>query len=360
MMNFRRFAGILITASVVTTSGCFRIGPNAVSDGRTRYNTVIQNTDGEQLLLNLVRLKYRESPYFLGVASVSQSFENTIGGGGSGTFPEDALNTFGLNLSFSYLEAPTITYTPLQGDAFARQLLTPIEYEKLALVLNSGWSISRVFRLTVQEMNGLKNAPSASGPTPLNEPEFRSFREAVDNLRLLEIRGQAGLVYVEDGDEIALALAIDPAATDSPEAVRFRELMDLDPMLTEYVIGSSAGKNRIAVIPRPLIASLFFVSQAVQVPEKHRERGYVTQTSGANGDFDWNEVTEGLMRIEATKSGAKARKNAFHVKYRDYWYYIPDSDLSSKSTFFLLQQLFALQAGDVKGSVPVLTLPVSR
>ena len=48
------------------------------------------------------------------------------------------------------------------------------------------------------------------------------------------------------------------------------------------------------------------------------------------------------------------------IYYRSNWFYIDDSDLTSKSTFSLLMQLFALQAGEVKSTVPILTLPLSR
>ena len=52
--------------------------------------------------------------------------------------------------------------------------------------------------------------------------------------------------------------------------------------------------------------------------------------------------------------------NLVRLKYRNHWFYIDDSDLTSKSTFSLLMQLFALQAGEIKASGPVFTLPVNR
>jgi hypothetical protein len=74
--------------------------------------------------------------------------------------------------------------------------------------------------------------------------------------------------------------------------------------------------------------------------------------------FDWGEVTGGLMDIRSSK---QQPSNAYvAIDYRGSWFYIDDSDLTSKSTFSLLMQLFALQAGEVKSTVPILTLPVSR
>lgn len=46
--------------------GCAYHGPEALSMTRPEYNVVIQQTNDQELLLNLVRLKYRDTPYFLG------------------------------------------------------------------------------------------------------------------------------------------------------------------------------------------------------------------------------------------------------------------------------------------------------
>ena len=48
------------------------------------------------------------------------------------------------------------------------------------------------------------------------------------------------------------------------------------------------------------------------------------------------------------------------VYYRGKWFFIDDSDLESKSTFSLLYQIFALQAGKAEGILPILTLPVGK
>ena len=46
------------------------------------------------------------------------------------------------------------------------------------------------------------------------------------------------------------------------------------------------------------------------------------------------------------------------MKYRDYWYYIQDTDLSSKTTLNLFNELLRLQKiGAVEGQ-PLLSLPL--
>ena len=49
-------------------------GPTALQVSWTRYNDVIHNATSEQLLLNLVRLRYLEDPLFIEVGNVSAQF----------------------------------------------------------------------------------------------------------------------------------------------------------------------------------------------------------------------------------------------------------------------------------------------
>lgn len=46
------------------------------------------------------------------------------------------------------------------------------------------------------------------------------------------------------------------------------------------------------------------------------------------------------------------------VFYRGMWFYLKDSDSDSKETLSLLEQLFSLQAGNLAGNPPSLTIPV--
>ena len=107
------------------------------------------------------------------------------------------------------------------------------------------------------------------------------------------------------------------------------------------------------------MGSLFYVSQSVEVPPDDERAKRVTISRDAEGNrFDWREVTGGLVHIHSSKK--KPQDAYLAVHYRGSWFYIEDSDLTSKSTFSLLMQLFALQAGEIKSTGPILTLPVSQ
>ncbi|HEY0135192.1 MAG TPA: hypothetical protein VGB85_13985, partial [Nannocystis sp.] len=52
-------------ALCLSFAACQSVGPRSLQYGRGQYNVAIQRTNGEQLLLNLVRLRYRDAPLFL-------------------------------------------------------------------------------------------------------------------------------------------------------------------------------------------------------------------------------------------------------------------------------------------------------
>ncbi len=332
---------------MLALGGCAHMGPNSIRGNRLDYNMAIQQTNDQELLLNLVRLKYRDRIYFMNVERVVSALEFNRSLGLGATLPPDVDPTYSIGpVSASYNEKPSLFYTPLEGDKFVRQMLTPIGLENILLLTRSGWSIERVMLETVQTMNDLKNAPSASGPTPDYEPEFRDFREAVRALRALQTRGLVG--FGRDGGENGdYELRIADEAANDPDAVRFRALLNLDPSLTHYRVFIGIGvpdRRSIAVTTRAMTGVLYYLSQGVNTPEADRAAGRVTRTHTASGaDFDWNSMLDGVLRIDSSPN--RPENAAVAVHYRGSWFYIGDEDLQSKTTFSLLAQLMTLQAG---------------
>jgi hypothetical protein len=360
-----RIAAMLAVLPLV---GCSGFGPRALEFNRNQYNMAVQQTNAQELLLNLVRLRYRDSPFFLQVASVSANLTFSGGIGATGEIPSGGPNVVTLNGTVALEESPTMTYTPLQGEQFVKQMLEPVELEILLLLSYSGWSVERALRLLVQSINGVPNAPTASGPTPELVPKFERFLRVCHLLRYLQ---QRGLLDLSTAPEAVLGgaktkanrifLLLPPEAMDLPETRELLEILGLTPGRPYYEIVSRVGPpdpERISVIPRSITAAMFYASQGVEVPRRHEEEGRVTVTRDAAGaPFDWSRVTGDLIRI---RSGGKPTGAYVAVEYRGHWFYIEDPDLQSKSTFALLQMVLALQAGDVPSTGPVLTLPVSR
>jgi hypothetical protein len=158
-------------------------------------------------------------------------------------------------------------------------------------------------------------------------------------------------------------LVVTKSAMESPEWSELADLLGLDGQLGRYRltagIGEGGGGDEIHVVPRSLNSAFFYLSHAVDVPEVDSAAGRVTITRRPDGDeFDWSAVTGDLLAVRW--SAEEPVDAAVRTRYRGRWFYLDDADLSSKSTFSMLTQLFQLQGGDVPSQGPLLTLPVSR
>jgi hypothetical protein len=357
MRSMRGLEIAVLCVCLGAVAGCSVTGPAKVKGGRRLYNVAVQETNKEQMLLNIVRLRFLDAPFFLQVASVSTNFtfeSSAVAGGGAS--PSFAI--FGL--AGRVASSPTVTYTPLQGEQFAQRLLAPVDLSTILLLTNTGWSIQRVFRLCVQSIEGLPNAPTASGPTPADPPVYERFLRVTELLRSLQKQGELTIGYEGDPEEGTYVLEIASEALDWPETRELTELLGLEPNRGRYRIVPGAGHsepNTIGIAPRSLTGSFFYVSHGVEVPQEDLAAGRVTVTRKPDGEeFDWSRFGRGLLAIRSSED--RPDDAAVAVLYHDTWFYIADNDIDSKATFSLLMQLFALSAGETPSTAPILTLPV--
>jgi len=74
LLQFKYLAGLLLVISSCIFFGCTKYGPVFLQSERSQYNQAIQKTNDEQLLLNLVRLKYHDTPLFMEVHNIASQF----------------------------------------------------------------------------------------------------------------------------------------------------------------------------------------------------------------------------------------------------------------------------------------------
>lgn len=344
---------------------CVPMGPTTIGSARFDYNEAIARSWNEQLLLNLVRLRYRDTPQFLQIGSVLARYSQ-VGGASAGVAigtetSNRTVTSAGLNVS--YEETPTITYVPLQGEEFTRHLLAPIGPHPLVLLAQSGWSIERLLRCCVQQINGIPNAPSAAGPTPQRAPDTAAFLSLCRLLRELQVEGRlASMLDGADSNwpakEQQTPRLLLRRTDDDPRLPELRRLLGLAADCDEFPMRSGIGPGRecsVVLQTRSLLGVLFYLSLGVEVPEEHLAMGLATLTLGRDDrPFDWQTVVGDLLRV---RSAADRPEHAFvAVWYRGVWWYVDDADLESKSTFFLLTWLFNLQASTTPAVGPVLTV----
>ena len=360
MFSLKGFCLLIITSFF---AGCGSlVGPENIRNERQDFNIALQQTNDEQMLLNLVRMKYRDTNMFLEVGAIASQYSLTSNITASGSLKDNFSNSIGLGTKIEYQEKPTISYTPLHGQSFITRLLSQISPDTISLLYKSGWSVERLFLLCMERIQAVKNAPSASGPTPTYEPVFKDFHKLCDLLRDLQIKGEIKLDLV--------SFSNDPKAKDFGLTLKFitnnNETKDLKKVLglgdADYYIlkqGRALKDNELNFETRSIREILFYLSHAVEVPEKHIEQGLVTFTKKKDGSkFCWKDVTGNLLKVKSSSSLVPPGNAYVSVRYRNTWYYIEDNDLNSKSTFALLIQLYDLQSGDSSTAAPVLTLPI--
>ena len=365
----KRLLNISCCLLAVLCSGCQSLGAKAVKTSHPQLNSAMTSSVDEQLLTNLVRLRYRENPLFLEITSINDSWRTNLDAGLDRSEilirheSKTARGTWmGPKIMFSESQSPTVSYKPLRGKEFIKQMMTPVPLNVVLGLSESGWKLPRVFGLCVERINNIENAPSASGPTPYLKPNFEQFFELTELLKEMEDAHQIA-IGVDNGKNLVMQLTQN--GKRSPKADRFKKLLGLDANQDSFVFQSSfmnTASNGLVVRTRSLMSILFYLSHAVEVPEKDIENGVVTQTVDENGQvFDWKNNASGtFLKIHCSH---RFPENVFiATKYRGNWFYIEDSDLHSKSTFMFISTLFNLQTGEASANdvVPMLALPVGK
>ena len=238
-----------------------------------------------------------------------------------------------------------------------RRLLAPITTEHLSYLAGTGWSLERVLLCCVDRLNGLENAASAAGPTPIAAPRYEKFQRASALLRDLQVSGQIELLTDDEGSQV-LSVRPEMRGQHAAEVAELHKLLGIGTGRNAYKLvwqSTRQEPDELALKGRSLLGVLYYVSQGVEPPPEHVDAGLVTLTRDADGQpFDWSRVTGRLMRVHASK---EPPTNAYvRIRYRDHWFYIADDDLNAKTTFALLTYLFSLQSTASESTAPVLTV----
>ncbi len=110
------------------------MGPAAVRSSRLKYNEAVRVTNDEQLLTNIVRLRYADSPVFIDLPNITSQFE--LAAGGSDPGPSGSQTNFGI-AGITGRDSPTLSYHPRQGREISKTLLNPLSADVYSVV-NAG------------------------------------------------------------------------------------------------------------------------------------------------------------------------------------------------------------------------------
>ena len=347
----------LMTALLLGGCQTAKVGPKALRTFQGAYNEAITMNKDEQLLQNIVRLRYRDNPVFLEVNKITQT--NDMGdSGGFGLEKVFAAHpaehkytgTMKPSVGVTGKNQSVIDFVELKGKDFVQKMLLPIQLPIVTSMLESGWRPERVFNLCVQRVNHLYNAPTAGASTPHFAPEYKRFYRWTELLTRLY---RAHVLEFGEKPETNFSdqfMRINDNPIFKKELTEFRALAGLDPQTNWIKIKENfndMGSGKLTVRCRPLLSMLFLLSQGVDVPEAEREAGLVTTTKNLDGtDFDWSDISCRLLNVHFSETSSKTRPAGAYVacRYRGKWFYIKDNDTESKATFLLMTQIFTLQS----------------
>ena len=342
-------------------AGCQTLGPTALGVGRGAYNEVIARTSSEQTLGLIVRLRYSDPIGLLMVSSVTAGLKfsaQATGQAGFGPRANYAGNLVPLSAGMGYEDSPTISYTPVDGQAFLREWLAPVTLETLALVLQGAARQDVLIVLLVERMNGLSSSASA---TVEERTAFQRAATLLAEFRDLGVASWAQQSGAAGRYELILSHYSPSHISEVQELLRLLDLKG-DPARESVIripvaLGvKEADFDGLAVQTRSVAEILLTAAAWVEVPSEDVVAGVVeagADSSAASGTM------RPILKIHSSRN-APDRANVA-VQHRGSWFYVDDADLASKRMFHRIQMLFLTRLSEAtRGTqtTPLLTIPV--
>ena len=347
-----RFLATVI--ATLTLTACSSFGTDRMAPDRFDYNQAIGQSSNQQMLLNLVRLRYRDVPVFLSVSSVLSQYVYL----GRANLAAATGSSVSGGLGVSYIDRPTISYSPLSGEEFAQQLLTPIPSASIFSLAQSGWPAGQLMMMSFERLNHLNNI--AFGPV-LSQEQVKQMKKFELAIKLIvELGKHNGFdSYRGEGKDAKnryLVFEAHPTPETQKLIDQFKKVLRLDADTSVFRITDrqiNRKPDEITIKLRSLLTLMGFLSHGVEVPAIHMQDKFVEHSAEVvnieNNDF--------FVPLHISSSEEEPDNAFVAIEYQDYWFYIEHSDHISKQAFGLLTYLYMLQAPQTPGGMPLITIP---
>ncbi|MGE5840635.1 MAG: hypothetical protein ACM335_00035 [Deltaproteobacteria bacterium] len=355
MDSIKRLMLIAVSLGLFALWGCASIGPRTVMQDRFDYTGALGDSWKQQMLINMVKLRYGDTPIFLDVASVIGQYSLETQISASAQWQAPYANTLGTGGAARYTDRPTITYMPISGERFARSLMKPRPPPAVLSLIQAGYPINVVLRVCVHSVNGIRNRYGGAARARPSDPEFHPLLE---QLRRIQDSGAIGLRVQKTNEMEAVLLSfqgkVDPAVAE--DILSVRKTLGLNPSAREFSVayGSVAKDDKeVAILSRSILEIIIDLASYIDVPSAHVQEKRVNPTM-------LEDTVEGapvpsIIRIHS--SSDKPGTAFIAVPYRDHWFWIDDRDLQSKTLFSFLMFIFSLTETGGKEGAPIITVP---
>jgi len=388
--------------------GCSTVGPKFYEASFNDYTDAISRTSDGQMLGNLVRMRYYQSPVFLQVSNVTTSFSVGANAGASATINEGAGDSYGLNVGGNVSETPTITFSMPESSKYYGRLLAPLSAKQVTSLVLAGFDSELVFQTAVRGINGLRNVSADLESSSEQNATTAQFREAFSLIKKLRAEGLVDLelggkqtdwsspVQIDPKSDISqvlllgaasyamsndaeivnhgegrwqthmyekhMALRFAPLSDQSPDAQKLKKLLGLQPdrhnfsIVEAELVNAEKPRGILGQPPGALDPSVIWseiglrgrsMLEIMQVASKQVQAPGL-DAGVADGRSDWLVI----------RSSESEPDSSIRIRQRGLWFYIDNSDTRSQKSFAMLNALFAVVGGTVPGAAPVMTIPV--
>jgi hypothetical protein len=353
-------------AMLLLLTACASIGPGSMNRDRQDYAEAIAGSWKEQMLLNIVKLRYADAPMFLEVSSIISSYQlqsqvslmATVSSGLTPNLPDTVGRGISLGGAGIYTDKPTISYTPLQGEKFTRSLLRPIAPAALFQLIGAGYPADIMFQLTTRAINGVYNRSDRAMGNRDADPEFH---QVLDALRRLQLSEAIGFRLEKRGPEESSLITfhckkLTPAVEQDSRFLR--TTLGLRPDARELALTFGAvprNDQEVALLTRSALEILLELGARVEAPASDVQSGstYPTLPSSPNAGLRDQPLV-------AIHSATEPPADAFvAVHYHQHWFWIDNRDFRSKSIFSFLLIVMSLAETGVAPQAPVITVPAN-
>jgi hypothetical protein len=337
-------------------ASCGSYGPRSMDRDQLDYGNSIGDNWKNQMLANIVKIRYVDMPVFVDVGSIvsGYSLSTTVRGnlGFNNSFTGG--DTQGLGASGTYTDRPTITYMPKTGDDYLRAILEPVAPTSLLALIQAGYSSKLLFTWAVEAINGVHNwsvSRRNSNRSGNADPEFIEYVALMQELQAL---GAIGFELTTDENE-KHGIIFRLKKQGLPESTiqksrRAAEIIGLDPKQEQFRVIYAPFKSdsvTLAIQTRSIIQMLSAMAGFIDVPAE--------KVTSATPGYEISGTTQRPFQVHSGKD--RPDQSFAQIQYQGYWYWIDNSDITSKRVFTLMLFITTLtnQANDT--NAPVLTIP---
>jgi len=337
-MPLGKFAAPILAVSLAL-GGCTSLGVRQVGVDRVDYVDKLRDSEKQQLLSNIVAIRYGDAPLFLNVTSVISQYTREASAHVGATL-DPASDSDGGSAGGEVLlrETPTVTYTPVTGSRFARSMLAPMPPASLLAMMEAGWASDDLLNVGVRSINGVTNASHADLFQQKVDPKFTEVAGAFRRLQ----RSGAISVRLKERDKTysgSAMVGVDISDVDRADLALLKQALGLrfDGGESTVVFAKVGGENELALATRSMFEILSELALGVEIGESAAPRA------------------DALIRVH---SGPKAPADAYaSVRYRGRWFWIDGADEHSRRIFLLTQMLLFLNDEEGATHAPLLTIP---